>query len=365
MDERISTRQFRLLVIYFTIGSSVLFVPTVTAAATKQDAWISIVTGIGLNLLLVYLYIAVGNRYPGLSIVELSQMLLGKWLGTAVSIFLIVNTFVIGAVSLVDFAGTFVSRQIMPDTPVYAANILYVLSAVIGLRLGLRTIAQAAEALFPIITALFVIMILTVSPNMDTDNLQPVFEMGLKPHIKANISYFAFSAFPTVFFLMIYPSCVREGKRASKALLLGTLIGGLFLLIITVVCIAVLGAEGTARQAYPSYTLAKKINIANFFTRIEVLMAALWLIALYFKLVVYFYAGMRGLAQLFKMPDNRALVLPLGVIAIALSRILYPSAAYRHEWDTKIWPLYVGTSGLIIPLLLLGIGAVKKRIRNR
>ncbi|KPV58846.1 hypothetical protein QJ48_14410 [Paenibacillus sp. A3] len=365
MDDRISARQFLLLVIFFTIGSSVLFVPTATAATAKQDAWISIVTGIGLSFLLMYLYIAVGDRYPGLSLVELSQKLLGKWLGAAVSVFLIINTFMVGAVALIDFAGTFVSRQIMPDTPVYAANILYTMSAVIGLRLGLRTIARAAEVLFPIITALFIIMILTVSPNINTDNLQPVFEMGFKPHAKANISYFAFSSFPTVFFLMIYPSCVREGKKASTAFLLGTLIGGLFLLIITTVCIAVLGAEGTARQAYPSYTLAKKINIANFFTRIEVLMAALWLVALYFKLIVYFYAGMRGLAQLFKMKDSRSLVLPLGVIAVALSRIIYPSAAYRYEWDTKIWPLYAGTSGLILPLLLLGIGAVQKRIRNR
>ncbi|MCP1308317.1 GerAB/ArcD/ProY family transporter [Paenibacillus tyrfis] len=365
MNDRINARQFLLLVIFFTIGSSVLFVPSVTAATAKQDAWISIVTGTGLSLLLVYLYIAVADRYPDLSMVELSQKLLGRWLGTVVSIFLIINTFVVGAVSLVDFAGTFVSRQIMPDTPVYAANTLYVLSAVIGLRMGLRTIARAAEAMFPLTMVLFVIMILTVSPNMNTDNLLPVLEVEFKPFIKSNIAYLGFSTFPTVFFLMMYPSCVREGKKASKAFLLGTLLGGLFLLVITVACIAVLGAEGTARQAYPSYTLAKKINIANFFTRIEVLMATLWLIALYFKLIVYFYAGMRGLAQLFKIQDYRALVLPLGVISLALSRILYSSAAFRHEWDGKIWPVYVATSGLLIPLLLLGTGAVRKRIRSR
>ncbi|SCW65321.1 spore germination protein KB [Paenibacillus tianmuensis] len=365
MDDRISARQFLVLVIFFTIGSSILFVPSVTATYAKQDAWISIVTGIGLNLLLVYLYIAVADRYPGLSLVELSQKLLGKWFGAAVAVFLIINAFVIGAVSLVDFAGTFVSRQIMPDTPVFAANILYVLPAVIGLRLGLRTIARAAEAMFPLITALFIIMILTVAPNINPEHLQPVFEAGFKALAKANISYFAFSAFPTVFLLMIYPSCVKEGKKASKAFLLGIFIAGLFLLIITTVCIAVLGAEGTARQAYSSYTLAKKINIADFFTRIEVLMATFWLIALYFKLVVYFYAGMKGLAQLFNMQNYRALVLPLGVISVALSRILYPSAAYRHEWDAKIWPLYVGTSGVIIPLLLLGTDAVKKRLRKR
>ncbi|MCP3776215.1 spore germination protein [Paenibacillus sp. MZ04-78.2] len=126
----------------------------------------------------------------------------------------------------------------MPDTPVYAANILYVLPAVIGLRLGLQTVARAAEAMFPLIMALFITMILTVAPNINPEHLQPVFEAGFKALVKANISYFAFATFPTVFLLMIYPSCVKEGKKASKAFLFGIFIAGLLLLIITTVCIA-------------------------------------------------------------------------------------------------------------------------------
>ncbi|XOK64267.1 GerAB/ArcD/ProY family transporter [Paenibacillus elgii] len=361
MDNQITSRQFMLLVALFTIGSSVLFVPAGAAAAAKQDAWISILAGIGLSLLLICLYNAVANLYPGLTLVEMSEKLLGKWLGAIVSLFLIVNTFAVGGVSLIDFAGTFVTRQIMPATPVLAANILFGAIAIWGMRLGLGTVARAAEVLFPLITALFIVMILTVSPNMKLEHLQPAFTAGVKPIIKSCISYLAYSTLPVVFFLMIYPSCVKEPKQTFKTMLLGSMVGGLFLLTITTVCVVVLGAEGTSRQAYPSYTLAKKINIANFITRIEVLMATLWFLSLYFKLMIYFFAGMKGLAQLLKLRDNRALVLPLGLLSLVFSRIFYPSAAYRQLWDEKIWPLYAGTSGLIIPLLLLAIGTVRKK----
>ncbi|KEQ24435.1 hypothetical protein ET33_09135 [Paenibacillus tyrfis] len=361
VDNQITSRQLMLLVVLFTIGSSVLFVPAGAAAAAKQDAWISILAGIGLSLLLVVLYNAVAGLYPGLTLVEISEKLLGKWLGAIVSLFLIVNTFAVGGVSLIDFAGTFVTRQIMPATPVIAANILFGVVAVWGQYLGLGTVARAAEVLFPVVTALFIVMILAVSPNMKLEHLQPAFTAGVKPLIKSCISYLSYSTFPVVFFLMINPTSVKETRQASKAMLAGTLVGGLFLLAITTACVAVLGAEGTFRQAYPSYTLAKKINIANFITRIEVLMATLWFLSLYFKLMIYFFAGMKGMTQLLKLRDNRALVLPLGLLSIVFSRIFYPSAAYRQLWDEKIWPLYVGTSGLIIPLLLLAIGIIRKK----
>ncbi|WP_231884662.1 GerAB/ArcD/ProY family transporter [Paenibacillus elgii] len=361
MDNQITSRQLMLLVVLFTIGSSVLFVPGGATAAAKQDAWISILAGIGLSFLLVCMYNGVAGLYPGLTLVEISEKLLGKWLGAIVSFFLIVSTFAVGGVSLIDFAGTFVTRQIMPATPVIAANILFVVVAIWGQYLGLGTVARAAEVLFPLITALFIVMILAVSPNMKLEHLQPAFTVGVKPLIKSCISYLGFSTFPAVFFLMIYPPCVKEPDQASKAMLIGNIVGGLFLLTITTVCVAVLGAEGTSRQAYPSYTLAKKINIANFITRIEVLMATLWFLSLYFKLMIYFFAGMKGLAQLLKLQDKRALLLPLGLLSVVFARMFYPSAAYRQLWDEKIWPLYVGTSGLIIPLLLLAMGIIRKK----
>lgn len=38
---RISTKQLAILVIYFIIGDMLLILPSLTAAASKQDAWLS------------------------------------------------------------------------------------------------------------------------------------------------------------------------------------------------------------------------------------------------------------------------------------------------------------------------------------
>lgn len=51
-----------------------------------------------------------------------------------------------------------------------------------------------------------------------------------------------------------------------------------------------MGAEITARQVYPSYIFAKKINIAHFLERIEAIMAGIWFLTIFFKLTLCFYA---------------------------------------------------------------------------
>ena len=55
VNQTISPRQFMFLVILFSVGSSILIVPTPLAANAKQDAWISISISVAIGLLLVVL----------------------------------------------------------------------------------------------------------------------------------------------------------------------------------------------------------------------------------------------------------------------------------------------------------------------
>jgi spore germination protein KB len=83
---KISARQFAILVILFSIGTTILVIPGVMAQVVKQDAWIAAVIGTGIGLLLVALYIAVGRMFPTKTLVEINETLFGKWLGKAVSL---------------------------------------------------------------------------------------------------------------------------------------------------------------------------------------------------------------------------------------------------------------------------------------
>ena len=48
-DVKISVRQFAVLVMIFTIGTTILVIPSGLAADAKQDAWLAAMLGVGLK----------------------------------------------------------------------------------------------------------------------------------------------------------------------------------------------------------------------------------------------------------------------------------------------------------------------------
>ncbi|WP_279587132.1 GerAB/ArcD/ProY family transporter [Paenisporosarcina antarctica] len=126
-------------------------------------------------------------------------------------------------------------------------------------------------------------------------------------------------------------------------------------------CVSVLGAEKTAREIYPSYELTKRINDGDFVQRIEGLMATLWMITLYIKMALYFFASVLGIAQILNLKDYRPLTLPLGWIAVVLSLVVYPSVSYQQEWDDTTGTSFSLSIGLFLPLLLVVVYVIRKK----
>ncbi|TMV46942.1 spore gernimation protein KB [Paenibacillus mesophilus] len=358
-NDKVNARQFMLFAALFTVGSSILFIPLSSAASAKQSGWIAILIGMVVTLGYVWLYMALVREAPGCTLVEMSRKWLGKWLGTLVSVCYIITVLLMTGPSLLYYLGEFMSAQIMTQTPMEVIIILFALVVFMGMRMGMGTLGRAAEVLFPVFAVLFVSLIVFSIPDMKAEQLRPVIAVGAKSILGAVLDYVSFSAMPLIFMLMVYP-LVSDTSKAAKALYIGTLVGGAFLLAMTVVCVSVLGVEYTVQQTYPSYELAKKINIGDILTRIEVIMATIWIISLYFKLIIYFYAGIKAVAQLLRLGSERTLVFPVWVIMIVLSLIEYPDTAYRSWFDSKIWPPYAITFGIFLPLLLLAIAKLGK-----
>ncbi|WP_436236322.1 GerAB/ArcD/ProY family transporter [Paenibacillus sp. LjRoot153] len=106
--------------------------------------------------------------------------------------------------------------------------------------------------------------------------------------------------------------------------------------------------------------MAKQINIGDFLQRFEILIAGIWFLTVYFKTTFYFYSFVIGLAQVLNIKDNRPIVLPLGMIQVVYSLVVYPNVAYMTEFDTKAWISYALAIGLLYPLLILSVASIRK-----
>lgn len=356
---QISPYQFLLLVLLFTIGPAVLFESSMISLFAKQDAWISAAIGVGAGMTLIWLYTIIGDRYPEKTLFDYNELVFGKGLGKVISVLFFFFIFMIASHNLRNI-GNFVNVQIMPDTPVHFIMILFLIVVVYATRLGLEPLARTAEIMVPWVILFLFILLAALPPNFETENLKPIMERGPKPIIKGSLSVIAFPYLESVLLLMLYPY-VKNKKGAKKAFLVGAVIGGFVLIIITLYSILVLGADFTARNLYPAYTLAKQINLANIFQRLEAIVAGMWFISIFFKLTICFYASSLGLAQILQLKDYRPLTLPLGMILVCLATFVTPNMVEFQSYLMKYEFPYNLTFGLFLPLLILSISMFRRR----
>lgn len=354
----VSARQLMILTILITVGDNILVLPSIPAVEAKQDAWISYLLGMAIGLPIVYLIRAAGSIYPQMTLVQYSQIILGRWIGAVVSLLFLVYPF-LSAAAHVREIGDFMTTVIMPETPIEAVHILFLGIILIGVRLGLETITRASEFFFPLFVALFLALTLLLLPEVRVERILPMFEEGFKPIIRGSLTSAAFPFMELVVFMMIFPY-VNEPKKVTRGFLLGACLGGIVLFVIILLAILVLGADITARHIYPSYALAKKISIGRFVERIEAIVAVMWILTTFFKITIYVFVLHLGIAQLFRLREYRMLVLPIGLMLAVFSLVISPNITYFSMVITKYWSYIDFTYAVMLPLVLAAGATFRK-----
>jgi spore germination protein KB len=356
---KISPNQFKILVTLVFVGTAVLLIPGLLAEEAKQDAWIASILGTLGALVLAWFYNLLTEQMKTMSIIEYSKKVMGKWVGGIMALAFVIYLF-ITATTIVWVVGNFITTQLMRETPLIVINTLFVIVVVIGSRLGIESIGRTAEVFFPWVFGGIVFLLFFALPDAKVENLQPIFEYGIKPIIIASTYFHGFISLTMVVLLIIFPANLSDFQEGKKAFYKGICTAGILITLITLLSIMVLGASSTARNAFPSYALAKQIDIGHFLERIEAILGMVWIITVFFKTILYFYGASVGLARLFKLDNYKLFTLPLGTLMIMLSVVFYPDAVYAAEWDTTTWMSFVITFGFLYTFSLFILGKIRR-----
>lgn len=357
---KISSRQFTILVMLTTIGDAVLIFPPPSSHFAKQDVWLSTLLGLIVGLVCVFLYSRLIKSFPGLTLIEAIQKVFGKWIGTILSLLFLMFTLIVAVWCLREIAD-FVIAEMLEGTPIPAILSLYMIIVIMAIRLGIEVIARTGEIFTPLVIFFLLVLTLAIVPQMQLQRLLPIFEYGLVPVIKDAIPITTYTFFENIVFLMIVPY-VNQQKKITKSFFTGTILGGIAIFTTVIVCILVLGPDLTARDLYPNFNVARRISVGSFFERVEAMIAIMWMITLFIKATIYFYAFVLGVSQLFKLKVYRVLTLPVAVIGVACAPLIAPNQTYYIHVFEHYWPYFVITFGFILPLALWTVGSFRKSL---
>lgn len=350
--------QLWLLIVNFTVGSALLLIPSAVAVEAKQDAWFAMLLATVTGMFLTFIMVTLANFFPDLTLVAIAQKLLGKPIGKLIG--LLYAWFSLHLCALViRNAVDFIKSVVMPETPMLTFILMAAFLTFLTVFHGLETIARSNQLFSPFAMIGFWLTVFLIMPLMKGENIQPFFAEGVKPVLRGAFPVLGFPFAELVVFLMILPF-INNRKRLKLVFISGTLVGGFSLTVITLACILVLGVTPTALSIFAPFNVARLINIGDFLTRIETIIALAFLIGIYAKIIVTFYAGTLAVTQVFNLSDYRPVIIPLLIITATLSLILDRNIVEEFNFAATTWAPYGLLFGFVIPLFLLVISFMKK-----
>lgn len=349
-----------LLTSIVVVGATPLMLPNFVASIAGKDSWLSVIIAsiVGLPIIWVYTYLV--SLYPGKTIVEITQLLLGKWFGGVLALNFVFIT-LIGATSVIWYMGDFFTTVYMTGSSNYMITILFIAVLALALLYGVEVIARARELTFIFIFPLFIMVLLFILPEIKFSNLLPVMESGVFPVINGIFPLINNAISPVLSLLMIFTANITDIKEGKKSIFKGYLLGMFELFSGMTICILVIGDKLTANLRYPLFTVTKEINIGMIFSRIEALIVIIWLVISFFTALISFYAGTVGLSQVLKLKDYKKIVLPLSLIVTVYSGFIYKNSTFQLTFDKTVRTQATIIFGIIIPVVLLIISLVRKR----
>lgn len=349
---KIDSKQAIMLMLSMVLPTAILTVPTATVKSARQDAWLSIIVATLAGLLIAALVVSLSLRFPGKTLFEYAEEILGKVPGKIVGFLYIWLFFLIIGSGVVREFGVFLVTTTMPDTPIIVFQIVVVVIAAYAIRNGLEVLSRFNQLFIPV-TGLLVITFILSTKDMKLARLLPVFDAGLIPIVKG--AFRPSMVLGQIITLAIIIPYLNKPKDAHRVAILSVLLISFFLTASILETLLIFGPNVTAQFIFPTFNAVRMVSIANFLERLESVVIMAWVLGCIAKLGVFYYVAVLGSAQWLGLRDYRPLVLPVGVILVAFSILLYgENIVEMLHFISMVWgPLNLIVFEAGIPLILL------------
>ncbi len=350
-----SSKQIIHIMIIYILGSALVMGGNTTA---KQDSWISILLAMLLMIPICFMYGKLSKLYPGKNIFDMFYESFGKIAGSVFTAIFTIYALHLGAIVTRNFT-EFIETVSLPETPQFAVAIVIGVLSLWTVKAGIEILGRGAVLVTPIVGFTVILTLLANINHIDLSYIQPVFAQGLGKIFSGSIYYISFPFAEVVLFLSVMP-CVDSKTNPYKIYLTSLAVGGFLLLLAMLRNILVLGMPTLQSLYFPSYTAVGVINIREFITRIEVLVAGNFIISGLAKACICLYVACKGMARLFNVRNYKVFAAPAAFLMIAVSGWLFSSTMEMMAF-LEPYKYYAPVLQILVPFAILLIALVKKR----
>ena len=270
----------------------------------------------GLIIALVLFYFTHSLYRTKFNVIELAQKCGGASLRviTGVCVFLVLG---LNFLSVMRVFPEIIRLVLLQKTYVEIIVTVFVICIIFGGWCGIESIARVHQLFMPVAGLVFAAFIIMLIPDLHIGYILPIFGNGLKSIFIDGMP--VISAFSDLLMLNILIPRMKEPENYKKSGYKAISIGGACAIIIFIVYGLCYSYPGSAEFIVPIYQLERRINLSDFFSRLEALFQFIWSISILLYSALYVAVLAKVWAETFKLHHTKPLIAPSVITLLGIS----------------------------------------------
>ncbi|MFB5663393.1 endospore germination permease [Alteribacillus sp. HJP-4] len=356
---KISAFQMGLMMYPTIVATGILFVQSAIVSIAGRDLWISPIWAAVVGFLAIIAAILLHKWYPGLTIIEYSERILGTFIGKIISFFTMFLYITSTGIMTWQY-GEYVVSDFLNRTPLVVIIGSMLMACAFAIFGGIEVLGRLSNIIVPIFILLLFLIVLLLIPEMEFKRMLPLWEEGVQPSIDGAWRLQTwFAEYGLICFLLPY---IADQKKVWRWGML-SLSAVTVTMVFTSLAVLLVFGDVTESINAPLMTAARYISIAEFISHLESIVMAVWILGTFLKIGVFYYVCVLGTAQWLNLKDFRPIILPMGLIIgiFAVTSFSNSTEASEHFEEA-----FIDTTvyGLVIPVILLLLAWIRKILKR-
>ncbi|MBT2286772.1 endospore germination permease [Paenibacillus polymyxa] len=344
MNQRVTHRQMVLLVLLLSISGTLIQPHAQTIYHAEQHAYLSYVPVVLVMTASLWMLSRVQRRFPDK---DLFQSLVERFpfLGRVAGLLYILFFFFVLARDL-RLTGDYISMTLLETTPISIVVLSLIVMGVFIVRGGLGSLIGMTELYVTLFLLNSVIVPFMLIQQINMDNLMPYFHIDVAGVGKG--SWYIFSFYGEMIAL---PFVVRGSDFRFKSVLSGIILSACLMMLIVTETIAAIGVPIASRLVYPSYELARQLQISDFLDRFDLALAAATLPTMITKIAFDLYFVCWGLKRMIPNVSGKVMTGPVALVGFVCAFWFFRNAIQLNRF-TREWTWIAIVFEVLFPIVL-------------
>ena len=354
---KIGTAEAIMIILTIIVAHTILSLPKNILTSMKSASILNLIYVSIIVIILGYFIYKLLKNFPGLDIIDISELIGGKIFKNIIGTIFIVYFIVSAGMLLRNFSE---SMKVIyyPMTDIFFILSTFIIAICFANRLKSNATSKTNLVVLPIVLFAIFFLFATNIKQFTPQRIFPILGEGFMNTFVLGISNI--SAFGGIVYIYFLPPLLKEPEKMKKISLISIGITAIYLLISVATLLFIFSFFITTDEITPLYNATRYIELGNFFQRMESVFLIIWILAFACYLSTITKFSVMIFKKITNIENEKILIDIFGLFILGTS-LLPKNYAISQSFENNIYPNIVIAIVFLLSFSILILANLKNR----